>query len=160
MLAVAGIQHRHARAHVLRKEPTLIEEYVKDGTAKLQFRHILDHGDNSLQASSVAECAGQQGAFWKMHNLLFENQDSLWSADITYYNDLAASLNMDLEWFQECMDSGEMQDRVKLIDQEAKAQGIRVRPTFVIIIDGEEVQRLQGSPTLDQWRQTLDSLIQ
>jgi protein-disulfide isomerase len=145
---------------VLRKEPTLIEEYVKDGTMKLQFRHILDHGNSSIQASAAAECAGQQGAFWKMHDLLFENGDSLQGADITYFNDLAASLEMDVEWFQECMDSGEMQARVKLVDQEAKAEGIRVRPTFVIMIDGEEAQRLQGSPTLDQWRQTLDDLIQ
>jgi len=143
---------------VLRKEPTLIEEYVKDGTAKLQFRHILDHGNNSVQASIAAECAGQQGAFWLMHNLLFESEDTLWGAGSDVFDNFATSLNLDVAAFQQCMSSGEMQERVKIIDQEAKAQGIRVRPTFVIIIDGQEVQRLQGSPTLDQWRATLDDL--
>ncbi len=143
---------------MLRKESDLIEEYVKPGTAKLQFRHILDHGNDSIQASAAAECAGQQGAFWTMHNLLYQNQDTLWGADQAVFNDLAVQLNLDVESFQECMESGEMQERVKLIDQQAKAEGVRVRPTFVITIDGEEVQRLQGSPTLEQWRQTLDDL--
>ena len=51
-----------------------------------------------------------------------------------------------------------MQERVKLVDQEAKAQGVRIRPTFDLIVDGEQVQRVSGSPTLDQWRQILDNL--
>ena len=142
---------------MLRKEPKLIEEYVGTGMAKLQFHHILDHGNNSVQASAAAECAGQQGAFWAMHNLLFENQDTLWGADMAAFGNFATSLNLDPATFQQCMDSGEMQARVKLIDQEAKALGVRVRPTFDIIINGEEVQRLSGSPTIEQWRQTLDS---
>jgi protein-disulfide isomerase len=142
---------------VLRKEPTLIEEYVSTGMAKLQFRSILDHGNNSLQASVAAECAGQQGAFWPMHNLLFENQDTLCGADMAVFDNFAASLNLDLATFQQCMNNDEVRARVQLIDQEAKAQGVRVRPTFDFIINGEMVQRLSGSPTLDQWRQTLDS---
>ena len=142
---------------MLRKEPTLIEEYVSTGMAKLQFHHILDHGNNSLQASAAAECAGQQGAFWAMHNLLFENLNTLWNADMAVFGNFADSLNLDRATFQQCMDSGEMQEKVKLIDQEAKALGVRVRPTFDIFINGEEVQRLPGSPTIEQWRQTLDS---
>ena len=142
---------------MLRKEPTLIEEYVSTGMAKLQFHHILDHGNDSVQASAAAECAGQQGAFWAMHNLFFENQNTLWGADNAVFNNYATRLNLDPGIFQQCMDSGEMQARVQLIDQEAKALGVRVRPTFDIIINGVEVQRLSGSPTLDQWRQTLDS---
>ena len=47
---------------------------------------------------------------------------------------------------------------VFFMTEQAKAEGVRVRPTFVIIVDDEDVQRLQGSPTLDQWRQTLDDL--
>ena len=143
---------------MLRKEPTLIEEYIKSGAIKLQYRHILDHGDNSVQASAAAECAGQQGAFWQMHGLLYENQNTLWGADIAVLNDFAGRLNLDVESFQECMDSGEMQERVKRVDQETKAQGVRVRPTFDLIVDGEQVQRVSGSPTLDQWRQVLDNL--
>ena len=143
---------------MLRKEPTLIEEYIKPGVAKLQFRHILDHGDSSVQASAAAECAGQQGAFWPMHGLLYENQDALSGADIAVFNGFAGQLNLDVERFQTCMDSGEMQERVKGIDQEVKARGVRVRPTFDLIVDGQEVQRLPGSPPLDQWRQVLDGL--
>ncbi len=143
---------------MLRKEPMLIEEYVRSGKARLQYRHILDHGDNSVQASAVAECAGQQGAFWPMHGLLYEKQNALWGADRIVFNDLAGRLNLDLTAFLQCMDGGEMQGRVKTIDQEAKAQGVRVRPTFDLIIDGQQVQRLQGSPTTGQWRQTLDNL--
>lgn len=93
-----------------------------------------------------------------MHGLLYENQGALWGAGTAVFNDFASQLNLDVERFQACMDSGEMQERVKRIDQEVKSRGVRVRPTFDLIVDGQEVQRLPGSPTLDQWRQVLDGL--
>lgn len=139
---------------MLGKEPTLIEEYVRTGKARLQFWHILDHAKVSLQASAAAECAGQQGAFWRMHGLLFENQDDLWGADLAVLSDLAVRAGADGELFGQCMASGEMQNRVREIDGQAKTRGVRIRPTFDV-----NEQRLQGSPALEQWRQVLDSKL-
>ena len=143
---------------MLGNEQDLIAEYVSPGQAKLQFWHILDHGNASLQASAGAECAGQQGAFWEMHDILFANQNQLWDGDLSVLTELAGRTGIDTAAFQVCMESGEMQEYVKAIDNQVKTRGVRVRPTFDLILNGVQVQRLQGSPPLDQWRSTLDNL--
>ncbi|MCX7852624.1 MAG: DsbA family protein [Caldilineales bacterium] len=137
---------------MLRIEPVLLAEYVRTGKVKFQFWHILDF-PNSVQASAAAECAGQQGAFWRMHDLLFQNQDRLWRGEETVLTELAASLGLDTAAFGACLAGGEMHERARAVDRLVKAQGVRVRPTFEV-----NGQRLQGSPPLAQWRQILDSL--
>lgn len=142
---------------MLRTEPTLIEEYVRTGQVKLQFWHILDHGNASVQASVAAECAGQQAAFWRMHDALFENQDQLWDAKLETHVDLAAALGLDTDAFRQCM-GGDGKDKVVAIDQQVKARGVHLRPTFDISTIAGASQRLQGSPPIDQWRKLLDAL--
>ncbi len=142
---------------MLRTEPILIEEYVRNGQARLQFSHILDHANASVQASMAAECAGQQDAFWRMHDVLFENQDQLWSAGLDTHVNLAGELGLDAEAFRQCL-AGDVKNKVIAIDQQAKANGVRIRPTFDISTSGGESQRVQGSPPIDQWRALLDAL--
>lgn len=142
---------------MLRTEPALIEAYVRTGQAKLQFWHILDHANASVQASMAAECAGEQGAFWRMHDALFENQEQLWGADPETHVGLAANLGLDAEAFRQCM-AGGVKEKVIAIDRQAKAAGVRIRPTFDISTAGGASQRLQGSPPIDQWQALLDAL--
>jgi protein-disulfide isomerase len=137
---------------VLRIEPVLLARYVRPGKVKIQFWHILDF-PNSVQASAAAECAGQQGAFWRMHDLLFQNQDRLWRADETVLTELAATLGLDTAAFGACLAGGEMHERARAVDRAAKAQGVRVRPTFEI-----NGRRIQGSPHIEEWLRLLDSL--
>lgn len=142
---------------MLRTEPTLIEEYVRSGKVRLQFWHILDHANASVQASMAAECAGEQGAFWRMHDALFENQDQLWSAALETHVGLATGLGLDADAFRQCM-AGGVKDKVVGVDQQVKAAGVRLRPTFDIITASGQSQRVQGSPPIDQWRALLDAL--
>lgn len=142
---------------MLRTEPILIEEFVRSGQARLQFWHILDHANASVQASMAAECAGEQGAFWRMHDALFENQDQLWGADLETHAGLAAGLGLDAAGFRQCM-AGGVKDRVLAIDQQAKAAGVRIRPTFEVSTVSGASRRVQGSPSIDQWRALLVAL--
>ncbi|MCO6450302.1 MAG: thioredoxin domain-containing protein [Caldilineales bacterium] len=132
----------------------MIDEYVRNGIARLQFWHILDHADTSVQASAAAECAGEQGAFWRMHDALFENQNDLWGGDVQTHVVLATNLGLDAEAFRLCMETGKKQQRAREIDNQVKAAGVRIRPSFDV-----NGQRIQGSPPLDQWRELLDGVL-
>jgi protein-disulfide isomerase len=70
-----------------------IQEYLGDRLC-FAFRHfplanIHPHAEGAAEAS---EAAGVQGAFWEMHDLLFENQTALDYDDIAEY---AAALGLD-----------------------------------------------------------------
>lgn len=138
---------------MLGTEPALIADYVRTGKARLEFWHITDFGNASLQASAAAECAGEQGAFWRMHDILFANQGHLRTGSVTTLAALAETIGLDNAAFRQCLATGEAQERVREIDAAVKARGVRFRPSFEI-----NGQFIQGSPPLEQWRQILDAL--
>jgi protein-disulfide isomerase len=51
--------------------PQLDADFIDTGIARLAFRHYPLGGNDSVRAAIAAECAGQQGKFWKMHDLLY-----------------------------------------------------------------------------------------
>ena len=111
-------------------EPEIKAKYVDSGQVKLIFNPILDHGDHSLQAHQAAECAGEQGQFWPMHDLLFSFQDQLWGDTREMAKELATRLDIDHEQFNTCMDEQRYADLVESQDQLRRDLGIRTRPTL------------------------------
>jgi protein-disulfide isomerase len=73
-----------AAAPVLRQ---VVEE--SDGQVRLLFRNfpLADRHPFALTAALAAEAAGEQGAFWPMHELIFARQDRLDDAALRAYAD-------------------------------------------------------------------------
>jgi protein-disulfide isomerase len=115
---------------VLGAEADIKFNYVDSGQVKLVFNPMLDHGDYSLQAHQAAECAGEQGQFWPMHDLLFAFQDQLWGDTKEMTKELATRLDIDHKQFNTCMDEQRYQDLVQSQDQQRRDLGIRTRPTL------------------------------
>lgn len=105
-------------------------KYVDSGQVKLVFGPMLDHGEYSLQAHQAAECAGEQGQFWPMHDLLFTFQDQLWEDTKEATKELATRLEIDHEQFNSCMDEQRYAELVQSQDQLRRDLGIRTRPTL------------------------------
>jgi len=58
--------------------PALVDKYVNGGKVKYVFvAYPLGFHSHAESAAVAAACAGKQNAFWKMHDLLFENQNVL-----------------------------------------------------------------------------------
>lgn len=135
---------------MLGTEPNIKDEFIRGGKVKMVFNHILDFG-NSARLSQAAECAGDQGRFWAMHDLLFEQQGRLFSGnpDPTLLG-LARDLQLDEAAFGQCLSSSKYADFVRQVDAEAKAAGIRVRPTFIL---GQ--RRIQGALPWPQFQASL-----
>jgi protein-disulfide isomerase len=59
------------------------------GAVRLVFRHfpLFQPHPYALTAALAAEAAGEQGAFWKMHDLLFAHQDRLTDLDLVRYGE-------------------------------------------------------------------------
>jgi protein-disulfide isomerase len=50
--------------------PQLQLDFIDPGVVLLAYRHYPMLGDQSVRAALASECAGQQGKFWEMHELL------------------------------------------------------------------------------------------
>ncbi|GAB4428971.1 MAG: thioredoxin domain-containing protein [Anaerolineae bacterium] len=118
---------------MLSAEPQIKETYVKTGLVKLIFAPVLNHGDRSLQTHQAAECAADQGRFWDMHNILFENQQAMFGGDVqATVKQLAAQNGFDTAAFNACLDEQRTLARVQAQDEIRKARGIRGQPVFDI----------------------------
>ena len=83
----------------------------------------------SLPAAEAANCAGEQGAYWKFHNDLFSGQYSLGRAA---YEQYASDLGMDTAAFSACLDDHRYQAEVKADYADAVRIGLSGTPSFVI----------------------------
>ncbi|NKQ35888.1 MAG: thioredoxin domain-containing protein [Chloroflexi bacterium] len=132
--------------HVL---DTLLERY--DGQVSIAYRHFpLSRGETSLLAAEAAECAGEQNAFWEMHDLLFENQNSL-SSQITLYVQMANKLRLNEEDFKACISKHRYRDKILNDLSFGREIGIRGTPSFYV--NGYPVI---GYATIDRFSQLID----
>jgi protein-disulfide isomerase len=126
---------------VLQVEPQIKERFVAEGLVSLAFGHVLDHGNASRLAHQAAECAGRQNplAFWQLHDLLFERQAQLWNTTAELLTGWGEELGLDGAALSACINDPTVADQVETLDQERRAQGIRLRPSFILngqIIEG------------------------
>jgi len=95
------------------------------------FRHFPLEGvhPHAELAAEAAECAGEQGRFWEMHDLLFENQSHL---KLNHLRDYAQRLGLDVARFNaELIDHVYLQ-RVREHLQSGNDSGVRSTPTFFV----------------------------
>jgi len=81
----------------------LVEEF--DGDVRLVYRHfpLVTIHDKAALSAQAAEAAGQQGKFWEMHDLLFEQQATWSELSVeefqTWVTESAEELGLDIEQF-------------------------------------------------------------
>jgi protein-disulfide isomerase len=111
--------------------PALEREYIKTGKVLFVFKHrpLSSLHPNAVTAASGAECAGEQGSFWPMHDLLFMDQTNLSKASLLAR---AGRLGLDGNSFSDCLEFGRGAKRVS--DDEAAATALRITatPTFLV----------------------------
>jgi len=117
---------------VLGTEPAIRENYIKTGQVLLIFNLVLSHGEYSVQAHLAGECAAEQGYFWQMHDLLFQNQAALWGDTQAVVRQLAAEIGLDSAEFNTCMADQRYLDGLYSQDELRKEHGIRGQPVFDI----------------------------
>ena len=102
-----------------------------DQRVRLAFRHfpLEEVHPHALRAAEVAECAGAQGKFWQMHDLLFENQSHL---NLPQLHDYARSLDLDMARFTAELEDEIYLQRVREHQQSGNASGVRSTPGFFV----------------------------
>ena len=100
------------------------------GDIRRTFKHNpLSFHKNAMPAANAAQCANEQGAFWKMHDILFENNKKLSSADMESY---AAQIDLNLDVWKKCFESKKYQYQIESDQKASVALGARGTPAFFI----------------------------
>ena len=141
---------------------TLIDNYVETGKAKLIFVDLPFLGRDSPTAAQASYCAEDQGQYWEYHTMLYTFQDghpdSGW-ADRDRLNSFAFSLDMNIDEFNECMDSSKYKKRVKANYDEAVKNGVQSTPTFIIISEDGKKEQFSGAQPYSVFSVTIESML-
>jgi protein-disulfide isomerase len=141
---------------------TLIDNYVETGKAKLVFVDLPFLGRDSPRAAQASYCAEDQEKYWEYHTMLYTFQDgppdSGW-ADRDRLNSFAFSLDMNIDEFNECMDSSKYVQRVKTNYNEAVKNDANSTPTFIIISQDGKTEQFAGSQPYSVFAATIESLL-
>ena len=141
---------------------TLIDNYVETGKAKLIFVDLPFLGRDSPMAAQASYCAEDQGQYWEYHTMLYTFQDghpdSGW-ADRDRLNSFAFSLDMNIDEFNDCMDSSKYKNRVKANYDEAVKNGAQSTPTFIIISEDGKKKQFIGAQPYSVFSATIASML-
>jgi protein-disulfide isomerase len=116
---------------------TLVLKYYKD--VKLVYRHYPYLADYSMDLAMGAECAGQQGLFWPMHDKLFQNQgDNANTPD--KIATLAKQVGVNLDLYNKCVTTKQPQTKINRDLADAERLDVKGTPTWFFNgykVDGE-----------------------
>lgn len=129
-------------------------------TVKFTFRHFpLDNiHPNARSAARAAEAAGNQGKFFEMHDLLFENQNA-WAQTtepLTFFSNYARQLSLDEAKFKADYASATTNDIINADLNEGKQKGVTGTPSFYI--NGVAVKNTDISD-LDKFSAKIDETL-
>ena len=114
--------------------PTIEEQYVVTGVAKIVAEPIAILGSESVQAGAAAACVDEQGEFWAYHDILFANQageqQGAFSDDRLI--EMADALDLDADAFTTCLDSERHVSTVETNTDDARDLGITSTPSFLV----------------------------
>jgi len=108
----------------------ILADYPND--VRFVYRHFpLSFHPQAQKAAEAAECAGDQGKFWEMHDKIFEANGTA-TMSLAKWKELAGELGLNQATFDTCLDSGETAGRVAKDLQEGTTAGVGGTPgTFV-----------------------------
>ena len=110
--------------------PHLKRKYIDTGKVRWVALNLpLPFHKDARKAAQAAHCAGEQGKFWEMREILFMNPQRLNTENLPAH---AQTLSLDMQAFGACLQS---ERHLKEIDQDAadaKSVSLTGTPSFII----------------------------
>lgn len=144
--------------HFLQTYPQIKAEYIDTGKVRYVFMEFpLNNIHPQAQlASEAARCAGDQGAYVEMHDLLFGRQDAWNGRDdaATVFSGFAEELGLDAATFDTCLETRKHEEAV--LDDLAYGASLGVDGTPAFFLNGNF---LSGAQPFEVFQQAIESLL-
>ena len=137
--------------------PTVMQEFIDAGQVEWKYvTYVSGMFPNGLPAAFAGECAGAQGKFEAMSDLLYSRQ-SEWKPEDDpqpVFDQLAADAGLNVREFQACIAEERPKDRIRSGIMLGARLGVRGTPSF--LIDGYP---LVGAQPLTVWRDIFNARL-
>ena len=142
--------------------PKIIENFIDTGKANMFFIDYPILGVDSALAAEATYCADDQGKYWDYHVTLYDYQGHMNSgwANAERLKSFAFNLDLNMDEFEECLDSSKYDQRVKLNWQKASAGGANSTPTFIIVnTETGNEEKIVGAQPYAVFEKVINSML-
>lgn len=111
--------------------PRIEEKYLRTGFVRFVFKNLPDEAAHprAIKAHEAAACAGDQGRYWEMHDLLLADQAAVAPEQLIAHAD---TLGLDPDLFRYCLTSGAHVGMINRDVDEGKKGGVMLTPVFAL----------------------------
>ncbi len=145
--------------------PQLEQNYISTGKVNFVYRDfpIQSIHPNAAPAALASECADDQGKFWEMHDMIFENQQ-IWKdlpiiQSVALFKQYASELEIDSDEFASCMDSGKYLDEIRKDLDDGRAYGVSGTPGFFIGNEKIGFAQINGAQPFSSFQRVIDGQL-
>jgi len=138
----------------------LVDEYPND--VRWVYRHFpLEQLHDQAKPEAVAtECAGEQGKFWELTDLIYETTPSNDGLDLETLPQMATTAGVaNIPQFSNCLTSGKYDERIEEDLLDAQTAGGNGTPYSVIIDADGNKTAVSGAQPYATVKATVDSLL-
>ncbi|MCO5216427.1 MAG: DsbA family protein [Thermomicrobiales bacterium] len=160
--------------------PHLVEDFVRTGQVRLVFHdypflgsdssiadpndltiELRDPNNESSQAAQAAMCAGEQDKFFEYGDKLWGNYGGIQQGYFkrANLNRFASDLGLNMDQFNECMDTQRYVPALAESRQQAAAQGISSTPMFILDNGSGDLNVVTNSGDYNILKKTVEASI-
>jgi len=139
----------------------IIDNYIETGKVNLVFMDLPFLGRDSITAAQATYCADDQGKYWEYHETLYNFQEAIdngWASKDRLVS-FAFDLDMNMDEFNDCMDSSKYAKRVKANYDESQRFGAEATPTFLIISPDGAVKKITSAQPYSVFSQVIEPML-
>ena len=141
--------------------PTVVNEYVRPGKVKVEFRGFPFIGDDSVKAYRFLLAAAEQDKLWNLQEALYRNQgdeNSGWVTDDLVRRVAGEVPRLDVDKLFADASRPAIQQEADGASEAASNAGITGTPTFLLEIGDQQPYKVSFG-SLDQMRAALDDAL-
>jgi protein-disulfide isomerase len=162
LIEYADAQCPGCRFYTVSVFPATVNEYIRPGKVKTEFRGFPFIGPDSVKALRFILAAGLQDRLWQFQEALYRYQggeNDGWVSDELIRQRAGEIEGLDVERLFTDASSDAMAKAVEDADAEARAVGIPGTPTFFIRIGDAEPYYIDVGIDLERLRAALDDAL-
>lgn len=141
--------------------PEIKKNFVDTGKIRYAIRdYPLGFHSQAKSAAIAANCVGEQGKYWDMHEILFNNSGSL-SSD--FYAQQVEQLGLNVEKYQTCVDKSDSTKNIEQSLADGNKYGVTGTPKFFVGVIKEDklinIKAISGAQSYNVFASAIEARL-
>jgi protein-disulfide isomerase len=160
MIEYSDFQCPYCALFHARTFPKIKAKYIDSGQLRFIHRHLpLPAHRLAVTAAEAAACAGDQGLYWILTDLMFSRASCLECQGVV---ELSKAVPLDRGRFEECVSSERHRPEIDQDIAAAKALNLRGTPTFIVgrtTTTGVKGIAFEGARAFEEFESRIDRIL-